>query len=119
LVLLNPSGKIEKTWSGEGHSKEIHAQVERLIQETGDALVTTPLPIALERDKLAPTPLSFPAKLVYAKDRDLLLVSDSNHHRIVGMKPTGEVVLSVGKRGEAGTADGDFETARFRQPQGL
>ncbi len=119
LVLVGPSGKIEKTWSGEGHSKEIRAQIEQLARETGDALVTAPLPIALEREKLAPSPLSFPGKVAYAKDRDLLFVSDSNHHRIVGMKPTGEVVLSVGRRGDAGTADGDFETARFRQPQGL
>ncbi|HZV01495.1 MAG TPA: thioredoxin-like domain-containing protein, partial [Planctomycetota bacterium] len=119
LMLLNPKGAVERTFKGERHLNDLRREISRLIEQTGDALATGPLPIALERDKLAPSPLAFPGKITYAKDKALLFVSDSNHHRIVGMKPTGEVVLSIGRKGEAGAADGDFDAARFRQPQGL
>ena len=117
-VLINPSGKVEQVYSGEGHLNDIRQDVTRLRREFAGKINLTPLPMALEKSKLSETVLSYPGKIA-TDGRELLFIADSSHHRILGARLNGEVVFSVGKVGERGKTDGDFEEARFSFPQGL
>ena len=81
-----------------------------------------PLPIALEKNKSTPSLLSFPGKLVYVPDFDgepILFVSDSNHHRILGVRLSGKIAADRSGGDIPGRKDGSFKTARFNRPQGL
>jgi len=119
LVLLDPSGKVDRVYSGEGHLGELRQDISRLRKDFAGRLRSDPLALVLERNKTPPADLNFPGKLEFAEDLGLLFVSDSSNHRVLGMKLDGTVDFEVGKRGESGKADGDFSQARFQQPQGL
>ena len=72
----------------------------------------------LEATKVQPTQLSFPGKIVARRDGSEFFVTDTNHNRIVSFTPSGEIKRVIGQ-GVDGGQDGGFETARFKQPQGL
>ena len=118
-ILIKPDGEVDRTYSGEDHYEEVKADIQRLKKEFAGQLRQDPLPLAPEKAKMAPSELSFPGKLAFDVERGLLWISDSNHHRLVAVKLDGTIVETVGKKGEAGTQDGDFSTARFHRPQGL
>ena len=105
LILVNPLGKIEKVYTGEGHGKELERDIDALVKKYAGQLKIAPLPLAQEETKHAPSLLSFPGKLAFDPDRQLLFISDSNHHRIVGTTLAGEVKMVV---------DSDFN-----RPQGI
>lgn len=121
FVLLNPQGEVAGRWSGEGHYAAMDAAIGKLAEQSGANLNTTALPMALERDKAPRSILSFPAKLDIAPDvggAPMLFVSDSAHHRILGLRLDGAIALEIGS-GEQGLQDGGYETARFHSPQGV
>ncbi len=146
FVLINPKGIIEETYSGEGHRAKLEKDIAVLIKKHDSELNTAALPIALEKDKMPASILSFPGKLALGVEGrgeedalSALFVSDSSHHRIgaialstgggwydeqnnytearPGIKP-GHVFLWIGS-GKEGFKDGSFEEARFASPQGL
>ena len=59
-----------------------------------------------------------PGKVMADKESDTLVVADSNHNRLVVAGLDGRVRAIVGS-GAPGLTDGDFASARFRDPQGL
>lgn len=121
LVLINPDGKIESTYSGEGHRDELERDIARLVKQYGDNVTAAPLPLALEKDKAPASVLRFPTKLIYAEDypgRSALLLADSGNQRVLALSLDGRVIEQIGS-GKAGREDGDFEVARFATPQGL
>ena len=93
------------------------AAVVRVFDERG-GINRAALPISLERDRLADSPLLFPGKVLADPASDRLFVSDSNHNRIVVASTRGEVLDTIGS-GLIGDADGIFAQARFHRPQGL
>lgn len=121
LVLINPLGKIEAVYSGEGHRAELESKIRSLIKQYANVLNTAPLPLALEKDKTPESVLKYPGKLAYAPDSvfgEMLFVSDSGHHQIVGLTLEGKEVVRIGT-GSAGNHDGSFSDAMFNTPQGL
>jgi thiol-disulfide isomerase/thioredoxin/sugar lactone lactonase YvrE len=125
LMLIDPNGRMVKDWSGEGHYDQARAAIAQLLDAyAGKALNQTPLPIALEQDKVqaaSQSALSYPSKLAYLPDyqgQPALVISDSGHHRILLTDLQGKILLTIGQ-GQAGFADGDFASARFNQPQGV
>jgi thiol-disulfide isomerase/thioredoxin len=118
FILINPHGIIEKTYSGEGHRDEAERDIEKLRREYAGKINTSPLPLALEKDKKPATVLSFPGKLDYAADKKLLVVSDSGHQQIVLMTPDGKIAETIGS-GKTGSKDGGFAEAEFNTPQGV
>lgn len=119
-VIVDPAGQLVGTAQGEGNLAgfvQAIATVVRVFDERG-AMSRAPLPIALERDRLADAPLLFPGKVLADPHSDRLYISDSNHNRIVIATQRGEVVETVGS-GLIGDADGIFSQARFHRPQGL
>jgi DNA-binding beta-propeller fold protein YncE len=120
LVLIDPEGKA--VWLGEGErkSEEIAAILDRAIpyyREKG-LLNEQPLHFALERDRVLPTPLRFPGKVLADPEAGRIFIADSNHHRIVVADLAGKLIDVIG-RGARGQEDGGYETCSFNQPQGM
>ncbi len=67
--------------------------------ETGDLDGSTPLPLALERNKqpsTAASPLRYPGKVAVDVAGGRLFVADSNNHRVVITDLTGRYIDSIG-----------------------
>ena len=61
--------------------------------------------------------LAYPGKISADPARHWLIVSDSNHNRILITDTSGKLLEVIGS-GSAGQADGPFDRAEFRHPQG-
>jgi len=119
-VIVDPSGQLVGTAQGEGNLPgfiQAIAAVIRVFDERGE-MSRAPLPVSLERDRLADSPLLFPGKVLADPQSDRLYISDSNHNRIVIATLAGDVIDTVGS-GLIGEADGIFSQARIHRPQGL
>ena len=119
-ILIDPSGHILQGFIGEYHDQRL----DRLIADTialhrqrgtlRDAEPVSTLTSSAEPD----TPLRYPGKVLADAVSSHLWIADTQHHRIVLSHLDGTILEVVG-HGEAGSADGDFARATFRQPQGL
>lgn len=121
FVLINPDGLIEEIYSGEGNRDAVEEDIRALLKKYEGRINSAPLPMALEKGKVSPQPLDFPAKLDYLPDykgAPALVVSDSGHHRILLLDPQGKVLAQFGS-GVIGLKDGDAKTAQFHSPQGV
>lgn len=124
LMLLKPSGEVAKMFAGEGHTEELRKEIKSLIKATKNRS-KTPIPMALEREKVAKGELFYPSKLAYDESSKLLFVSDSSHHQIAAYtwdpkKPESlKPAFRIGKSGEPGNVNGSYSAARFRRPQGI
>lgn len=121
LVLLDPNGNLADVFSGEGKKDQIRNAIHRLQKEFGGNINTTPLPLALEKEKDTASGLRFPGKITYApifQKKPTLFIADTNNHRIVAVRPDGEVIGTVGS-GKPGHRDGSFKEAQFNNPQGM
>ena len=115
-VLIDPEGRVIGSVAGEGNYDVLDENIAKTIQAFGNRVDRTPLKMALERSKVAPTPLYFPGKVAAQNGR--VVVADSSHNRLVVSDKNGEVKAIIGS-GEAGLKDGDFKTAQFFNPQGI
>ncbi|MGE5335023.1 MAG: thioredoxin-like domain-containing protein [Nitrososphaerota archaeon] len=123
LVLVDPRGYVLGRVSGEGNRARLDAAIEQALDLLGqaEALNPTPLPVRLEADSGAfspASPLLYPGKVLADEASNTLFIADSGHHRIVRADLDGTHVVTIGD-GEPGATDGDYETARFRSPQGM
>jgi DNA-binding beta-propeller fold protein YncE len=119
-VIVDPGGQLVGTAQGEGNLGgfvQAIAAVVRVFEERGE-VNRAALPIVLERDRLADSPLLFPGKVLADPASDRVFISDANHNRIVIASMRGEVLDTIGS-GLIGDADGIFAQARFHRPQGL
>jgi thiol-disulfide isomerase/thioredoxin len=123
LVLVDPGGYVLGRVSGEGNRARLDGAIEQALDilGQGDALDETLLPIKLESESGAfspGSPLLYPGKVLADDASNSLFIADSGHHRIVRANLDGTNEITIGD-GEPGATDGDFETARFRSPQGM
>jgi len=118
LVLISPQGTIASAYSGEGHYNELYADIKQLIDQNGNNLNHTPLPL-VDIGNATHSILAFPAKFAYAPaPYNLLFITDSNHNRILGFTANGNISLQIGS-GNVALTDGDFSSASFNRPQGI
>ena len=117
-VLIDPNGRVVGQVAGEGNYDVLDRTIAKVAKESraNKTLNETPLKIALERSKVAPTPLYFPGKVRAANGS--IFISDSSHNRIVVTDQNGQVQQVIGN-GESALKDGDFASASFSNPQGL
>ncbi|GAA3071120.1 MULTISPECIES: NHL domain-containing thioredoxin family protein [Actinomycetes] len=138
LVVVDPEGYIAANLAGEGHVAGLSSLVEELVAEheakgtlhRGDGPYVPPEPVSRT--------LRFPGKAVPvtrplggdATTVGHFLVADTGHHRIVELESDLQTVVRSWGGGvadddgvlaspEKGHRDGDAETARFTEPQGL
>lgn len=121
LVLIDPQGKIVGYHSGEGIYEIFDKAIQQVIQtfEARGQLDRTPLRFKLERERTPRTVLHFPGKVLADETSQRLFIADSNHHRILVVSLKDNTIQKVIGSGEAGFADGAFDKARFRNPQGM
>jgi thiol-disulfide isomerase/thioredoxin len=120
FALINPEGKVVGLTSGEG----VYETMDPILAELTDhykkegKLNLTPFHYSLEKDKVPQSFLSFPGKLAADEKSDTLVISDSNHNRILIAGLDGKISRAIGS-GQQGLRDGDFKTAEFFHPQGV
>ena len=118
LMVLDTHGRIAGNLSGEGHAANLDRLVAELVAE-GEAdgsLRRGPAPTVLaERTEQT---LRFPSKLAVLPD-GRLVVSDAGQHRLVVFQADGATVDAIIGTGERGHDDGDEDTARFAEPNGV
>ncbi|HEY9776689.1 MAG TPA: thioredoxin-like domain-containing protein [Planktothrix sp.] len=120
LVLIDPDGNISAVRSGETVSPFFDTGIRHLIDVYGKSgkLDHRPVHFALEKDKIAQSPLSFPGKIAADPASKRLFISDSGHNRIIVASTDGRVKDVIGS-GASGSANGTYAQASFRHPQGL
>ena len=120
FALIDPEGNVVGITSGEG----IYETMDPIISELADyykkegKLNLKPFHYALEKDKQPQSILSFPGKIAADEKSNTLVISDSNHNRIVIADLDGQIRQVIGS-GAEGFQDGDFQTAQFFRPQGV
>ncbi len=121
-ILLDAKGEIKLNVSGEGDkaNEKIESEIQKLIAEAKQDKILNeqPLKLALEKAKVAETPLSFPSKVLADEKSDRLFISDTNHNRIVIAKLDGTLLEVIGN-GKQGFVNGNFTTATFNHPNGI
>lgn len=122
LAIVDPEGYVVGQQSGELPYEPLADFVRDLIavHEEKGTMDRQPWPLRESTTESSTGPLRYPGK-VAADIEGRVAVADSGHHRVLYGHMLGsslEVRATIGN-GEPGLADGSFEEARFREPQGL
>lgn len=119
LVLIDHEGKYVARGSGEGLYDAVDAAVENLTKVAREkkALDEKPFEYRPEADNSS-SPLRFPGKAINDPKTGTIFVADSTNHRVFAADAQGKVLWVTGN-GKPGDADGNRETARFNDPQGM
>ncbi len=120
LRVIDPEGYLIAGDSGEVTFEVLDQFFKKAIPyyKRKGVLDLRPLHFRLEREKLKPTPLRFPGKVLADEKSGRLFIADSNHNRIVVASLEGELLEVIGT-GQVGTRDGSYQQATFNHPQGL
>ncbi len=120
IVLIDPEGYYCGFISGEGNREALDMVIEKVVayHKAKGTLDETPVRFDLEREKVQPTPLKFPGKILADEAGRRLFISDSNHNRIVVASVEGKLIETIGT-GAIGKTDGAFDKASFDHPQGM
>src|SRR5947199_7017799 len=118
--LIDPGSYIIGKLSGEGGYEALDKAIADSIAEfrKRGKLNEAPLKLVLERAKVGDLPLAFPGKVLADAKSERLLISDSDHNRLVIAKLDGTLLETIGT-GAHGADDGSFERATFFRPQGM
>src|ERR1700682_398710 len=116
LMFIDPEGRVIGKHEGELPFEQFDPVVSGMLKEFEDRGLLAPSAIALEEIREPARTLSFPGKVLAAKDS--LFIADSNHHRIVSAGFDGSIRRTYGS-GVPGFSDGPAERAAFQQPQGM
>ncbi|NJN56134.1 MAG: redoxin domain-containing protein [Leptolyngbyaceae cyanobacterium SL_5_9] len=121
LMVIDPTGYVVGSVSGEGHRQALDQLIEQMIQEHRQKGTVNfeQLSLVLEKERSPlTTPLAFPGKVLADETSDTLFIADSGHHRLVVTRLDGAVKHTIGT-GTAGLQDGSFTDAQFASPQGM
>ncbi len=120
FVLIDPEGNYVGRQPGEGHREIFDEVIGKMAayHRAKGTLDETPVKFHLEREKLPPTPLRFPGKILADEAGKRLFITDSNHNRIVITSLDGELQEIIGN-GAIGAKDGSYAEATFDHPQGV
>ncbi|MEE9230374.1 MAG: thioredoxin-like domain-containing protein, partial [Acidobacteriota bacterium] len=119
LMFIDPEGRVVAKHEGEIALDALDRLIGEMVEEydSQGLIDRRPLRFKLEREKELERPLSFPGKVLADEAGRRLVISDSNHHRILMASLDGEVTDIVGT-GDKGLSDGRFGEASFNDPQG-
>ena len=121
IVVIDPQGYCIGHVAGEGNREALDEAIADLLQQHQSQGTTDfqAIPFTLEKQtQPLTTPLAFPGKVLADETTNRLFIADTGHHRIVVATLEGEVLHVIGT-GNAGLADGSFDTAQFFAPQGM
>jgi thiol-disulfide isomerase/thioredoxin len=121
LMVIDPTGYVVGSVSGEGHRQVLDHLIEQMIQEHRQKGTVNfeELSLVLEKERSPlTTPLAFPGKVLADETSDTLFIADSGYHRLIVTSLDGAVKHTIGT-GTAGLQDGSFDEAQFASPQGM
>jgi DNA-binding beta-propeller fold protein YncE len=120
LLVIDTEGYVIGGVSGEGHYDVLDEVITELIEDARarGRLDTRPLTPAHAGGPPAGSALAYPGKLVVDEPSARLLITDTNHHRLLVATMDGRVTDVIGC-GRPGAADGPAGEASFRHPQGM
>ncbi len=125
FVLIDPRGRVKKTYVGEGDVRHIKKDVKKMVEKYRYHLNREELPVLPEKNKIIKTVLSYPTKIIYARDfsyksykGQALFIANSGRNNILVSTISGEVIVQIGAK-DAGFSDGSIDTAKFNIPTGL
>ena len=118
LMLIDPNGKFVGKVSGEGNYEILDTYIAHIIKVFDEKKLIDRNKIIGKPEKMADTPLKFPAKVTADPDGKRLFIADTNNNRILVSSPEGVVSDIIGS-GKQGLADGDFSSAEFFMPHGI
>jgi len=120
LRVIDPEGYLIAGDSGEVTFEVLDQFFKKAIPyyKRKGVLDLRPLHFRLEREKLKPTPLRFPGKVLADEKSRRLFIADSNHNRIVIATLEGKLLEVIGT-GEQGARNGSYDQATFNHPQGM
>ena len=119
LVLIDPEGHYVGQQPGEGNRELFDRLIGMLVDyhRKKGTLDTSPVRFDLESNRLEPSPLKFPGKVLADAAGGRLFISDSNHNRIVVTGLDGTLKETIGS-GAIGRRNGRYADASFDHPQG-
>ena len=120
LVLVDPAGMIVGAHEGEGVYEAVDPALSQVVDEfeARGEIDRTPIALDLESEGATSAVLSFPSTVLADEANGRLFIADAGNNRVLISKLDGTLIDVIGS-GDSGTADGGFEEAAFRQPQGL
>ncbi len=118
VALIDPAGNAVGTHAGEGVYEVVAPVLANLVSEfrARGEINPDPVELRLEKERSAPTVLSYPGKVIAVGD--MLYIADTGHNRVIAATSEGEVEAVYGN-GTAGFDDGPSLQATFSAPQGL
>ncbi|MEM4231822.1 MAG: redoxin domain-containing protein, partial [Candidatus Nitrosocaldus sp.] len=136
IVIVDPLGYIVYKRSGEGQGELIDDVIEVLLDRYSSTgrIAKEPLlmkvgvdTVGVEKANSRSNRLSFPGKLAFSPDGEMLAVSDSNNNRILVLELSNRDGTSNGLKARIveiigsnkGFTDGPLSEARFFRPQGV
>uniref|UniRef100_A0A1B8Y556 NHL repeat-containing protein 2 n=1 Tax=Xenopus tropicalis TaxID=8364 RepID=A0A1B8Y556_XENTR len=120
LVILGPQGNLLFCIIGEGHKDQLFLFTSLALKfyRERNEITADGIPARLYKDSLAPFPLLFPGKVAVDSAGEILVISDTGHHRILVVKNDGQVLHTIGGP-KSGRRDGSFSESSFHSPQGV
>ena len=120
VVVIDPTGKVVGQHAGEGVYANLEPVIATMAAEYGQRGLIDPTPLGdlLKVAPALPTVLSFPGKLLADEQSDRLFIADTGRQRVLVATLDGELIEVIGAGGP-GRADGGFDVATFRRPQGM
>ncbi|MEA2584395.1 MAG: hypothetical protein QOF33_2480 [Thermomicrobiales bacterium] len=118
LMFLDPRGYVYAKHEGEFPLDPVRDLLRGMIAEyDAEGLIDrTPLPLVPIAEPAGV--LRFPGKVLADGANGRLFVADSGHNRVLIADLDGKIQRTIGS-GEAGLLDGESDTARFSEPQGM
>lgn len=117
LILVDPEGYVVGQTSGEGQFDVLDKGIGMLVKKFDARKKIDRRDLVFVREKAPDGVLSYPGKITASLDPKILVISDTNHNRLLVTDWEGKIQHTIGS-GAAGFADGDFASARFNQPEG-
>jgi hypothetical protein len=126
LMFLDPSGKVIGRHEGEFPVDTLDEVISQMIAEHEPSGLFQRGEFALQSEIAAGEQLSFPGKITADAERERLIISDSNHRRLIVTDLDGKVETVIGN-GETPLVNGDrrgvygsvgFNDPLFDNPQG-
>jgi len=115
-IMIDPEGHVLGGVTGENHYDLFDKLISEQIEKHQNIMDPSPLPMALEKEKLATSLLAAPGKIAVSDNH--VAISDSLHHRIILADHHGQIQAIYGGT-DADLKDGNAKSARFQSPQGL
>ncbi len=127
LIFLDPSGKVIGRHEGEFPLDALDTVIAGMIQEHESSGLFQRGALTFRPESRSDSPLLFPGKITADAEREWLVISDSNHHRLIVSDLEGGVELVIGN-GESPLREDEnnevivekeFDQPLFDNPQGV